>query len=297
MVATLTWTLRDGVTVAVKEVERTCPSRIARLDAEKDALGCILQRTFDVDDATFLVMDFFPGEPLYKCLWRRRQGFPEAFAKQCVAQIVMELLGLHGRGYMHRDLKTGNVLLDSDGTCHLIDFGFAKRVQADEVEGDNRTDGRRAMSFVGTHYAMAPEIYRARWNQPGTSYTSAVDWWALGVLTFELLHGSPPWPYKCEDGDLLRYAAQVEKPIEFPRHAHFDSMDVRDLISRLLCVDPSARLVGAAVKSHRWFAGINWEDLVVIPTTDVVPPPETVPPLPDSAESVTSAENALFAGF
>ncbi|ETV73818.1 AGC protein kinase, variant 3 [Aphanomyces astaci] len=247
-------------------------------------------------------MDVLPGEPVYKSLWRHQRGFPEAFAKQCAAQVVVALLDLHGRGFMHRDVKTGNVLLDpATGRCHLIDFGFAKPL----VRDDGTLDGR-AMSFVGTHYAMAPEVYRCSHQQRDNYYTVAVDWWALGVFVFELLHGSPPWPYKCEDGELVRYAATLEQPLEFPSHSHFANPHVRDLLSvlfmcsQLLCVDPSARLTGVAVQRHPWFCDVNWEDLVVACSTaemgllrDII----SSSTAPDSAESLTSAENALFAGF
>ncbi|KAF0736684.1 hypothetical protein Ae201684P_001634 [Aphanomyces euteiches] len=277
---------RTGKQYAIKEVQKTS-SRIARLEAEKEALGSSLHSSFENDDMVYLVMEYFSGEPLYKVLWRNGR-FPSAFAKQCAAQLVLAVTDLHSRGFMHRDIKTGNFLLDPDGKCHLIDFGFAKAI-------DKTSASSKALTLCGTHYTMAPEVFRR------LGHSCEVDWWAVGVFIFEMLCGSPPWPYKCDDSDLQSYFNRIEETSkELDVDSLIDDKDACDLISRLLTLDPTARLDGSGVKSHPWFCGVDWENPVHLSTTDLEPLPAITLPTPppnDSAESITSAENALFEGF
>ncbi|KAF0696530.1 Aste57867_12723 [Aphanomyces stellatus] len=271
---------RTGHEYALKEVVLNSASRIERLDAEKGALGPLLHRAFEDGDTTSLLMTFLPGDPLYQSLWQRGH-FSEAIAKNCAAQVVASLLDLHARGYMHRDVKSGNILLNSlDGRCHLVDFGFAKQ----------HAHCERAMSLCGTYYVMAPEVFRRR------GYGRAVDWWAVGVLIYEMVRGMPPWPYKCNDGDMVRYFQRLEEPVDFSAPC-FANPILRALLEGLLQPDPTARLTGVDVKHHAWFEGFDWENPKVdMAAEELRKMPSTANAI-DSAESVTSAENALFAGF
>ena len=101
--------------------------------------------------------------------------FPEKQAKFYAQQIAVALGELHKIKIVHRDLKAENVCIDANGYIKLIDFGLAS------------TKLERLRSFVGTREYMAPELLEQR------EYGFAVDWWALGVLAFEMVYGETPF--------------------------------------------------------------------------------------------------------
>ena len=122
---------------------------------------------------------------------------------------------LHSKGIAHRDIKMENILMDEHGYIKLIDYGFAKRFAGDEKDTVK----------IGTPEYMAPEIY-AR-----TGHDFAVDWWAVGVLIFEMMFAVTPFyakqgPAKVEDK--IR-----RNKVTFPnrKRYHFQySSDCEDLI-------------------------------------------------------------------
>lgn len=126
--------------------------------------------TTDTDYHCFL-LEHVDGRPLYQCVRAYRSDsmtgrFPEQLAAVVAAQIVLAVQELHAQGFIHRDLKSGNVLLDRYGHVKVIDFGLAKQPGADQ----------RAQSFCGTHYIMAPEVFSR------TPYDFSVDWWCVFPL-------------------------------------------------------------------------------------------------------------------
>jgi len=133
------------------------------------------------------------------------------------------------------------MLLDSVGNLKLTDFGFAK-----ELPGAKRT-----YTLCGTPDYLAPEVILNK------GHGRAVDWWALGVLMYEMLAGYPPF---CDDDAMGTYDRILRGTLAFPGHI---SPHARDLIRRLLQADLSKRLgclAGGAtdVKMHPWFRGVNF---------------------------------------
>lgn len=147
------------------------------------------------------VLEYVPGGELFSHL-RRLGRFDEPSARFYATEIVLALEYLHDRQIAFRDLKPENVLLDADGHVKLTDFGFAKALPQrssydDDDEGETTTrDARkrkqtheleRTYTLCGTPEYLAPEIVTGKGHGP------EVDWWALGVLVFEMLAGYPPF--------------------------------------------------------------------------------------------------------
>lgn len=167
-----------------------------RLEAEKRILlrspaGPFLCRgvgAWEDERKVSLLLEHIDGRPLYQCIWGYRDAgrFPEHVAKFFAAQIVLAVQELHGNGYVHRDLKSGNILVNRAGKATVIDFGLSKRLARDE--GDDSLI--RANSLCGTPYILAPEVFQRR------GYGYAVDWWYASFISASLcdlrgLHETP----------------------------------------------------------------------------------------------------------
>jgi len=141
-------------------------------------------------------MRFVKGGELFRHLVEVRK-FPETTAKFFAAQVALALAHLHSKKIIYRDLKPENVLVGEDGYLLVADFGLAKSVQ----------DGELANSFCGTAEYLAPEMLIGN----GHDYT--VDWWALGILIYEMVVGIPPFFHKNKH---RMYFLIRESPVNFP---------------------------------------------------------------------------------
>lgn len=106
-----------------------------------------------------------------------------------IGEVTLALLYLHEHHIVHRDLKPENILIAGDGHLKLTDFGLSK-TDISSVTGADDGDGTRATSLVGTKEYVSPEIVQHQ------AYGLAVDWWAVGILFYELLTGRPPFDSK-----------------------------------------------------------------------------------------------------
>lgn len=179
------------------------------------------------------------GGELFTTYERLRLYGSEKHARFYVACTVEALAHLHERRVTYRDLKPENLLLDERGYCKLTDMGLAKV-----------TNGL-TYTLVGTPDYMAPEVI----NQTG--HGRPVDWWMLGVLTFELLVGRAPFE---AESDNERYEA-VKRGIEaivFPPSCRGDAAE---LVRKLCRHAPESRPKAIAVREHAWFRDFNWQSL------------------------------------
>lgn len=138
--------------------------------------------SFSDRDFLYILLDYVPGGELFTYL-RKFRRFDEEVARFYAAEIVLVLEYLHEQqgGIAYRDMKPENLLLDSDGHIKLVDFGFAKRL------GNSNTTPVETYTLCGTPEYLAPEVIHNK------GHTTAVDWWALGILIYEFLTGYPPF--------------------------------------------------------------------------------------------------------
>ncbi|EMD33218.1 hypothetical protein CERSUDRAFT_118264 [Gelatoporia subvermispora B] len=200
--------------------------------------------TFQDTANLYMVMDFVPGGELFTLL-RRSNRFPDPVAKFYAAEVALALNYLHSLNIIYRDLKPENILLNFDGHIKIADFGFAKVCDT------------TVWTLCGTPDYLAPEIIgNARYNK-------SVDWYALGVLIFEMLSGFPPF-HEPDATPVMLYERIVRGPscIKWPAF----QPQATDLILKFMERDPSKRYGnlkhGAGdVFAHPWFREVDWEKL------------------------------------
>jgi len=207
-----------------------------------------LVKTFNTPDSLYMVLEFLQGGDLFG-LMTRLGGRLQSRVAMFYAATVTSVLGfLHRRNIVYRDLKPENLVLDSDGFLRVVDFGFAK-VVADKT-----------YTLCGTPEYIAPEMVT------GKGHGKGVDYWALGVLTYEMLAGYSPFAdhagrdhrtiYKKILRGTFRWSSKIADPA------------LRDLIAQLLTSNPSKRLGCLRggeddIRAHAWFAqgNFNWAAL------------------------------------
>ncbi|KAJ3282268.1 camp-dependent protein kinase catalytic subunit [Rhizoclosmatium sp. JEL0117] len=191
----------------------------------------------------YFVLEYIQGGELFSYL-RRSGRFENNVAKFYAAEVCAAFEYLHARHIVYRDLKPENLLIDAKGNIKITDFGFAKIIKDDQT-----------WTLCGTPDYLAPEIIKAK------GYGKSVDWWALGILIYEMIAGFPPF----SDDDNIRLFEKITAcKLRFPEG--FDKK-AKDLCKCLLTPDLSKRYGnlkrGAAdVKGHAWFEAIDWDRLM-----------------------------------
>ena len=196
-------------------------------------------------------------------------------AQRATAQLTLAIEFLHSVGVIHRDIKSANVLFDAKNDARLADFGLAAYCE-DAVQ--------RRMSFCGTIEYMSPELFlkKKREEIPKKKIPAAVDWWALGVLLYEMLRGKTPFnPTTTKGGARALFENILHADLDFG-HPAFTDIPAVDCISRLLNRDVQHRADAGDLRSHPFLAA-------AIRGYDAVVHRSLVDSTPSSLSSVTPA--------
>jgi 3-phosphoinositide dependent protein kinase-1 len=235
--------------------------KVKYVNIERDTLNRLTEHpgivrlyyTFQDERSLYFVLDLATGGELLGVL-KKLGSFDLDCTRFYAAEMLDSIAYMHSRGIIHRDLKPENVLLDRDMHVKITDFGTAKILRdprpagngsvQDLAEGAETDD--RAISFVGTAEYVSPELLRDK------NACKASDLWAFGCIVFQLLAGRPPFKAANEYLTFQKILAlDYTFPDGFPEVA-------RDLVERLLVLEPTSRLPMDHIKNHRFFDGIQW---------------------------------------
>ena len=239
--------------------------KVKYVNIEKDTLNRLtdhpgvvrLYYTFQDEQSLYFVLDLASSGELLGVL-KRMTTFDEECTRFYGAEILDTIDYMHARGVIHRDLKPENVLLDDSMHVKITDFGTAKILDMPKKpppNGDhspgagNPMDGsedNKANSFVGTAEYVSPELLTDK------RACKASDLWAFGCIIYQLLAGRPPFKAANEYLTFQKIVAlEYQFPKGFPEVA-------KDLVERLLVLDPASRLSIEHIKNHEFFDGVSW---------------------------------------
>uniref|UniRef100_A0A183CFT2 non-specific serine/threonine protein kinase n=1 Tax=Globodera pallida TaxID=36090 RepID=A0A183CFT2_GLOPA len=256
--------------------------KVQQIFRERDALRLLSTPANASPFVVRLFCTFQDRESLYfvlslaekRDLLARLKALRRFSVRQCqfaMAELLLALEHIHALGVIHRDVKPENILLREDGHILLSDFGCAKQKQSVEhgaevehgkeeqmtsTDKEQKRALKRRCSFVGTGAYVSPEVLN------GEEVTGACDWWAFGVILFELLAGRRPFSGASE---YFLFRQVLALSYEFPDDFPCDSS--RQLVQALLVLVPAQRMgsdaMGGAVpiRHHPFYNSTDWDSI------------------------------------
>ncbi|XP_067946871.1 serine/threonine-protein kinase LATS1-like isoform X4 [Watersipora subatra] len=282
----------------LRKVDVVRRNQVAHVKAERDMLAeaelewvTKLFYSFQDKENLYFIMEYIPGGDLMALLIKMGI-FEEPLARFYIAELVLAIESVHKMGFIHRDIKPDNVLIDKDGHLKLTDFGlctgfrWTHNSKYYQEGGHNRQDSmdpqdvssdpchcpkelpkilekrRRkeqqrclAHSLVGTPNYIAPEVLLR------SGYTRSCDWWSVGVILYEMLVGQPPFFANTPKETQIK-VVNWKTTLNIPPESGL-SLAAQDLILRL-CTGPLDRIGtnGAEeIKAHSFFKKTEFTDL------------------------------------
>ncbi|XP_055538509.1 serine/threonine-protein kinase Warts [Wyeomyia smithii] len=264
-------------------------NQVAHVKAERDILAeadnewvVKLYYSFQDKDNLYFVMDYIPGGDLMSLLIKKGI-FGEDLARFYVAELTCAIESVHKMGFIHRDIKPDNVLIDRKGHIKLTDFGLCTgfrwthdskyyqrngdHTRQDSMEAWSKVGSEippplerrkfreknraKAHSIVGTPNYIAPEVLLR------SGYTQLCDWWSVGVILYEMLVGQPPFLANTAEETQVK-VINWRQTLKIPTEAHL-SPESQDIILRL-CKNEDERIGRNVeeIKSHKFFRTIDF---------------------------------------
>ena len=190
---------------------------------------------FEDDNDICLIMEYANKGHLFSLIKEHKKLSP-IIAKKYMIQIISAVKYLHSLvpPIIHKDIKPENILIDENGNCKLADFGWA----------DFDCGDKNRKICCGTPEYLSPEIINHSFHD------KRVDIWALGVLLFEMLSGKNP--FKSSDEDLNKICNSIQT-LNINWNGKIHPL-AKDLIKKILCINPNDRPSLDEILNHRWFA-------------------------------------------
>jgi len=270
---------------ALRKAEMVAKDQVAHVRAERDVLveadhQWVVKMYYSFQDADmlYLVMEFLPGGDLMTLLMKKDTLTEEA-AQFYISETALAIQSIHQLGFIHRDIKPDNILLDARGHVKLSDFGLCtglKKAHRTEFYKNNSQaqsfnlasnplqskgkaeswQGRRrklAYSTVGTPDYIAPEVFSK------SGYDSRCDWWSLGVILYEMLYGYPP--FSCENPmETYNKIINWESNLEFPADTPISQNARGTILSLLATMETRVKTLGD-MTNLPWFSMVDWNNL------------------------------------
>lgn len=191
---------------------------------------------FQTEKNFYLGIEYIPGGELFNHM-KNMKKLQISEVKLYIAEIALALNYLHNHGIIYRDLKAENILIGKDGHIKLTDFGLSKICES-------------TSTFCGTIEYLSPETVLHN------SYGQQIDWWGLGVLTFELIFGYTPF---FDPSRVRLFNNIVKNPPKFPKIA---DPEVVEFINFVLVKDPKKRPGFHEIRRHSFFKEIDFEKVL-----------------------------------
>ena len=191
----------------------------------------------------YFLLEILLGGELFRTL-RCEGQFPETWSRFYAASVMLAFCQIHSKKIAYRDLKPENLVMDAEGYLKIVDFGLAKKLE-----------GGKTWTLCGTPDYLAPEVIL------NEGHDWAVDYWALGVLIYEMTAGTPP--FYAED-PMEVYEKILSGHVSIPSHF---SRGLGELVKKLLKTYQSKRLGrtkggASSVMKQKWFSGFDWNSLL-----------------------------------